>query len=152
MPSSVLSSDSMHIGLLAAAAHASTTNSCFTVFYNPRWQKIHVFYSFQFLHFLLLIRLLCPGLVHLSLSYPYQNTLKQYFTHVFQLGCDFGCFLRLKSQVSEGNITRHGQIQYFYNDCLCVISLVSLRYTDHLYLLVQKIDKLYWLRQIINVY
>lgn len=37
MPSSVLSSDSMHIGLLAAAAHAAATNSCFTVFYNPRW-------------------------------------------------------------------------------------------------------------------
>ncbi|KAK3027582.1 hypothetical protein RJ639_042258 [Escallonia herrerae] len=37
MPSSVLSSDSMHIGLLAAAAHAATTNSCFTIFYNPRW-------------------------------------------------------------------------------------------------------------------
>nr|ANI70191.1 auxin response factor ARF19 [Salvia miltiorrhiza] len=36
MPSSVLSSDSMHIGLLAAAAHAAATDSCFTVFYNPR--------------------------------------------------------------------------------------------------------------------
>nr|ARR29280.1 auxin response factor 6 [Cyrtomium guizhouense] len=36
MPSSVLSSDSMHIGVLAAAAHASNTNSRFTVFYNPR--------------------------------------------------------------------------------------------------------------------
>ncbi|XP_074556598.1 auxin response factor 12-like [Curcuma longa] len=36
MPSSVLSSDSMHIGLLAAAAHAASTNSHFTVFYNPR--------------------------------------------------------------------------------------------------------------------
>ncbi|KAI3704462.1 hypothetical protein L1987_74682 [Smallanthus sonchifolius] len=36
MPSSVLSSDSMHIGLLAVAAHAAATNSCFTVFYNPR--------------------------------------------------------------------------------------------------------------------
>ncbi|KAK9062144.1 hypothetical protein SSX86_019330 [Deinandra increscens subsp. villosa] len=36
MPSSVLSSDSMHIGLLAAAAHAAATNSCFTIFYNPR--------------------------------------------------------------------------------------------------------------------
>ncbi|XP_058098991.1 auxin response factor 12-like [Magnolia sinica] len=33
---SVLSSDSMHIGLLAAAAHAATTNSHFTIFYNPR--------------------------------------------------------------------------------------------------------------------
>ncbi|XP_021845299.1 auxin response factor 6 isoform X2 [Spinacia oleracea] len=35
MPSSVLSSDSMHIGLLAAAAHAASTNSRFTVFFNP---------------------------------------------------------------------------------------------------------------------
>eukprot|EP00268_Persea_americana_P036513 TRINITY_DN35_c0_g1_i1.p1 TRINITY_DN35_c0_g1~~TRINITY_DN35_c0_g1_i1.p1 ORF type:complete len:846 (-),score=185.79 TRINITY_DN35_c0_g1_i1:1028-3565(-) len=36
MPSSVISSDSMHIGLLAAAAHAAATNSRFTIFYNPR--------------------------------------------------------------------------------------------------------------------
>ncbi|KAL1833990.1 hypothetical protein ACET3Z_003641 [Daucus carota] len=36
MPSSVLSSDSMHLGLLAAAAHAASTNSRFNIFYNPR--------------------------------------------------------------------------------------------------------------------
>jgi hypothetical protein len=36
LSSSVLSSDSMHIGILAAAAHASANNSPFTVFYNPR--------------------------------------------------------------------------------------------------------------------
>nr|ADJ96372.1 auxin response factor 6-1 [Solanum lycopersicum] len=36
MPFSVLSSDSMHIGLLAAAAHATATNTRFTIFYNPR--------------------------------------------------------------------------------------------------------------------
>ncbi|KAL3623522.1 hypothetical protein CASFOL_032338 [Castilleja foliolosa] len=35
MSSSVLSSDSMHIGILAAAAHAAANNSPFTVFYNP---------------------------------------------------------------------------------------------------------------------
>ncbi|XP_042508407.1 auxin response factor 19-like isoform X2 [Macadamia integrifolia] len=34
--SSVLSSDSMHIGILAAAAHAAANHSLFTVFYNPR--------------------------------------------------------------------------------------------------------------------
>ncbi|KAK9741693.1 hypothetical protein RND81_03G122100 [Saponaria officinalis] len=34
--SSVLSTDSMHIGILAAAAHAAANNSLFTVFYNPR--------------------------------------------------------------------------------------------------------------------
>ncbi|XP_059668734.1 auxin response factor 6-like isoform X2 [Cornus florida] len=36
MPSSVISSDSMHLGLFASAAHAAKTNSPFTIFYNPR--------------------------------------------------------------------------------------------------------------------
>jgi hypothetical protein len=36
LSSSVLSSDSMHIGILAAASHAANNNSPFTVFYNPR--------------------------------------------------------------------------------------------------------------------
>ncbi|XP_062093745.1 auxin response factor 19-like [Humulus lupulus] len=35
LSSSVLSSDSMHIGILAAATHAAANNSPFTVFYNP---------------------------------------------------------------------------------------------------------------------
>ncbi|KAL8172070.1 hypothetical protein V2J09_023874 [Rumex salicifolius] len=36
LPSSVLSADSMHIGVLAAAAHAAANRSPFSVFYNPR--------------------------------------------------------------------------------------------------------------------
>ncbi|CAA0841189.1 Auxin response factor 5 [Striga hermonthica] len=36
LPSSVLSADSMHIGILAAAAHAASNRSPFTIFYNPR--------------------------------------------------------------------------------------------------------------------
>ncbi|XAR64179.1 hypothetical protein NMG60_11024425 [Bertholletia excelsa] len=36
LPSSVLSADSMHIGVLAAAAHAAANRSAFTIFYNPR--------------------------------------------------------------------------------------------------------------------
>lgn len=36
MPSSVLSSDSMHFGVLAAASHADATSSRFKIFYNPR--------------------------------------------------------------------------------------------------------------------
>ncbi|KAI4380821.1 hypothetical protein MLD38_006967 [Melastoma candidum] len=36
LSSSVISSDSMHIGILAAAAHAAEKNSPFTIFYNPR--------------------------------------------------------------------------------------------------------------------
>lgn len=43
MPSSVLSSDSMHIGILAAASHAAATNSRFTIFYNPRCVFTSVF-------------------------------------------------------------------------------------------------------------
>ncbi|GAU26871.1 hypothetical protein TSUD_02730 [Trifolium subterraneum] len=37
LPSSVLSADSMHIGVLAAAAHAAANRSPFTIFYNPRY-------------------------------------------------------------------------------------------------------------------
>ncbi|XP_076920117.1 auxin response factor 19-like [Bidens hawaiensis] len=36
LSSSVISSDSMHIGILAAAAHAAANSSLFTVYYNPR--------------------------------------------------------------------------------------------------------------------
>ncbi|GMH03575.1 hypothetical protein Nepgr_005414 [Nepenthes gracilis] len=36
LASSVISSDSMHIGILAAAAHAAANYSPFTIFYNPR--------------------------------------------------------------------------------------------------------------------
>ncbi|KAF6160573.1 hypothetical protein GIB67_019513 [Kingdonia uniflora] len=36
LPSSVLSADSMHIGVLAAAAHATANRSTFSIFYNPR--------------------------------------------------------------------------------------------------------------------
>lgn len=52
LSSSVLSSDSMHIGILAAAAHAAANNSPFTVFYNPRLE--FSFYSImQFLRFII---------------------------------------------------------------------------------------------------
>jgi hypothetical protein len=43
MPSSVLSTDSMHLGLLAAAAHAAATNSRFTIFYNPRYNSNNLY-------------------------------------------------------------------------------------------------------------
>ncbi|KAG9448225.1 hypothetical protein H6P81_014353 [Aristolochia fimbriata] len=36
MPSSVISSQSMHLGVLATASHAVTTQSLFTVYYKPR--------------------------------------------------------------------------------------------------------------------
>lgn len=36
MPSSVISSHSMHLGVLATAAHATQTKTLFSVFYKPR--------------------------------------------------------------------------------------------------------------------
>lgn len=43
LPSSVLSADSMHIGILAAAAHAAANGSQFTVFYNPRFICLYTY-------------------------------------------------------------------------------------------------------------
>jgi hypothetical protein len=42
LSSSVLSSDSMHIGILAAAAHAAANSSPFTIFYNPRYYSSYL--------------------------------------------------------------------------------------------------------------
>lgn len=36
MPSSVISSQSMHLGVLATASHAVSTQTLFTVYYKPR--------------------------------------------------------------------------------------------------------------------
>ena len=40
MPSSVISSHSMHLGVLATACHATQTRSMFTVYYKPRYTVI----------------------------------------------------------------------------------------------------------------
>lgn len=37
MPSSVISSHSMHLGVLATASHAVSTGTMFSVFYKPRF-------------------------------------------------------------------------------------------------------------------
>lgn len=37
MPSSVISSHSMHLGVLATASHAIATKTLFSVFYKPRF-------------------------------------------------------------------------------------------------------------------
>ncbi|RZR97621.1 hypothetical protein BHM03_00026850 [Ensete ventricosum] len=57
IPASVISSQSMHLGVLAAASHAVTTNTLFTVYYKPRViisyylrvEKFHVIDLFCFL-------------------------------------------------------------------------------------------------------
>lgn len=42
LSSSVLSTDSMHIGVLAAAAHAASSGSSFTIYYNPRYKSFSI--------------------------------------------------------------------------------------------------------------
>ena len=48
MPSSVISSHSMHLGVLATASHAISTGTLFSVFYKPRFDNI------LFIHFIVL--------------------------------------------------------------------------------------------------
>ena len=43
MPSSVISSQSMHLGVLATAAHAVTTHTLFVVYYKPRFNVLSAF-------------------------------------------------------------------------------------------------------------
>ena len=40
MPSSVISSQSMHLGVLATARHAVNTNTMFVVYYKPRFDAL----------------------------------------------------------------------------------------------------------------
>lgn len=111
MPSSVLSSDSMHIGLLAAAAHAAATNSRFTIFYNPRC--VSKFYYFRLLALTCLV-ILFSGLVHLSLWYLWLSMPKQFVIPEFLWGCAFGCCLKQRSPVSVG-----------MSKCSCILNACS---------------------------
>ena len=43
MPSSVISSQSMHLGVLATASHAVSTQTLFVVYYKPRYQMLTFF-------------------------------------------------------------------------------------------------------------
>lgn len=53
-------------------------------------------------HWLFLVEIFI-GQIHLSSWYHFLSMLRLYFTHVCQLGCDFGCSLRLKNAVFAGN-------------------------------------------------
>ena len=43
IPSSVISSQSMHLGVLATARHAVNTNTIFVVYYKPRFEYFFFF-------------------------------------------------------------------------------------------------------------
>ena len=46
MPSSVISSHSMHLGVLATASHAVSTGTLFSVFYKPRFVVLIMLFTF----------------------------------------------------------------------------------------------------------
>jgi auxin response factor len=52
MPSSVISSHSMHLGVLATASHAISTGTLFSVFYKPRFDNICLYIWFYCIVFL----------------------------------------------------------------------------------------------------
>lgn len=57
------------------------------------------------------------GLVHLSLSYHFQNISKLCTIHVFQLACVSGCFLRLRNQAFAGICSHH--FCFLFNMSIC---------------------------------
>jgi hypothetical protein len=58
MPSSVISSHSMHLGVLATASHAISTGTLFSIFYKPRFEVILSVYLIGSCY-LFMVTLLC---------------------------------------------------------------------------------------------
>lgn len=110
MPSSVLSSDSMHLGLLAAAAHAAATNSRFTIFYNPRFvplqndQPIRLLLTQQ-LYSNFWLACIDIGLVLQTLLYLLPSMSKQCIILAFLQACASECYLKLKNLVFVGRLS-----------------------------------------------
>lgn len=105
MPSSVLSSDSMHIGLLAAAAHAAATNSCFNIFYNPRWLVIWRDDIFILQYFV--------SSIYMSVSLraspsEFVITLSKYFKAVLHTRVSVGMRFRMLFETEESSVRRYG--------------------------------------------
>ncbi|KAL6518158.1 ADP-ribosylation factor [Orobanche minor] len=76
LPSSILFADHMHIGILAAAAHASANRTLFIIFYNPR---------------------ACPSEFVITLA----RYRKQFMVHSFLLTRGLGSCLKPKNPLNE---------------------------------------------------
>lgn len=105
VPSSMLSSDSMHIGLLAAAAHAAATNSCFTVFYHPRLNNSFFFFLSQFLKMPTLTNILFNALIRSSSS-EFVLPLPKYIKAVFHTRISVGMRFRMLFETEESSVRR----------------------------------------------
>jgi len=104
MPSSVLSSDSMHIGLLAAAAHAAATNSCFTVFYNPRLYLLSMYLSLN----LIFIRNIMRVDTSMNRASPSEFVipLSKYIKAVYHTRVSVGMRFRMLFETEESSVRR----------------------------------------------
>jgi len=103
MPSSVLSSDSMHIGLLAAAAHAAATNSRFTIFYNPRFvslMQMMKIITLQIIPNLLLF------LVNRASPSEFVIPLAKYVKAVYHTRVSVGMRFRMLFETEESSVRR----------------------------------------------
>lgn len=106
MPSSVLSSDSMHIGLLAAAAHAAATNSCFTVFFNPR---LFCFLNFYFWYLFVRNHNLSFETYIMGRASPSEFVipLSKYIKAVYHTRVSVGMRFRMLFETEESSVRRY---------------------------------------------
>lgn len=103
MPSSVLSSDSMHFGLLAAAAHAASTNSRFNIFYNPRYLSLH---TFKFVSCEFLLKSYLPLILRASPS-EFVIPLAKYVKAVYHTRVSVGMRFRMLFETEESSVRRY---------------------------------------------
>lgn len=115
----------MHIGILAAAAHAATNNSPFTVFYNPRFvfsflfggsvltRLIDKFTSKDLFLFKLpahfpplrvsIIPVSSAGLVPQNSLFLFRSTKRQHTVISYHSACDSVWCSKLRNLAQEGN-------------------------------------------------
>lgn len=105
VPSSVLSSDSMHIGLLAAAAHASATNSCFTVFFHPRLKNLSHLHLFHLSVYPIIYPTNILFMFRASQS-EFVIQLSKYIKAVFHTRISVGMRFRMLFETEESSVRR----------------------------------------------
>jgi hypothetical protein len=90
MPSSVISSHSMHLGVLATASHAISTGTLFSVFYKPRFDPFYFKTSLE--SFLYSIKYCLLGVLYfvhkLTILMPPASHMRHFFVH---MSCVVSC-------------------------------------------------------------
>lgn len=109
MPSSVLSSDSMHLGLLAAASHAAATISRFTIFFNPRCEiSLNGWIGILDLLLVFSLHVLTPkiGLLIRASPSEFVIPLTKYVKAVYHTRVSVGMRFRMLFETEESSVRR----------------------------------------------